>query len=342
MGSRADSPSTTGYTLVELIVVMAIIGALAAVLLPAVQSTREVARRTQCWNNLRQIGLAVMNYEAVHGRLPRGDWRQRTDRTGIDSLGTWVTLTLPYLEEAALHDEIDFTTPFYEQAAGSSSRPPHWVSFDTHLCPSNERVGLIEWNDFHYGARGNYAANAGWAGPDSGLWMNDIDWRQLGNSGWGHPNNPTGVSFAKPNGRKIHSALSGFGPMLINKGIALREAIDGTSHTVMVSEIRNVPGNDIRGSLHFGGGVMYLHSEVPNSTIQDLTRLCVNLPEAPCASTERTWRGYHKLSARSSHPGGVNVLLLDSSVRFVAENIDWSTWKAAATYSEGEMASIPL
>lgn len=330
------------YTLVELLVVTAMIATVVSLLLPAVQSTREAARRIDCCNNLRQIGLAVSNYESVHGRLPHGDWRQRTDQTGVDSLGTWVSLTLPYLEEAALHEEIDFSTPFFEQADGNIGRPPHHVFFETQRCPSNERVGLIAWNEAHYGARGNYAANAGWAGPDSGLWMNDIDWRQLGNDGWGHPNNPTGVRFTKPNGRKIHSALSGFGPMLINKGIALREAIDGTSHTAMVSEVRNVPGNDIRGSLHFGGGVMYLHSEVPNSPIQDLTRLCVSTPEAPCASTERTWRGYHKLSARSAHPGGVNLLMLDASIRFVDDNLDWSVWKAASTFAGGEMGDNSL
>lgn len=340
--SRSIASPLLAFTLVELLIVMAIIGAVVSLLLPAVQSTREAARRAQCTNNLRQIGLGIMSYEAARGRLPRGDWRQRTPQSGVDSLGTWVSLTLPYIEEATLHDEIDFSTPFYEQSGENSGRPPHHVFFDTHLCPSNERVALIGWNQAHYGARGNYAANAGWAGPDSGLWMNDIDWRQLGYDGWGHPNNPTGVEFTKANGRRIHSALSGFGPMLINKGVALREVVDGTSHTVIVSEVRNIPGDDIRGALHFGGGVMYLHSETPNSPIQDLTRLCVNVPEAPCASTELTWRGFHKLSARSTHPGGVNLLMLDASARFVDQQLDWGAWKAASTFAGGETADRPL
>ncbi len=340
--TRTKSNARAAFSLVELIVAVAIIGTLVSLLLPAVQTTREAARRAQCANNLRQIGLAVMNYESAQGRLPRGDWRVRTETTGVDSLGTWVSLTLPYLDEAALHDEIDFTTPFYEPGQRSLGTPPHHVFFETHRCPSQDRVGLIAWNDAHYGARGSYAANAGWAGADSGLWMNDTDWRQLGSDGRGHPQNPTGVEFPKPNGRKIRSALSGFGPLLVNRGIALRQAVDGTTHTAMVAEIRNEDGNDIRGSLHFGGGVMYLHSETPNSPIQDITRLCVNTPEAPCASTELTWRGYHKLSARSAHPGGVNLLLLDGSVRLVGDDFEPSLWRATSTFSGGELLDRPL
>ncbi|QEG34332.1 DUF1559 domain-containing protein [Bythopirellula goksoeyrii] len=328
-----------GLTLIELLVVISIIGILVSLLLPAVQAAREAARRTQCTNHLRQIGLALMNYESAHGSLPKGDWRQRMRSSNIDSLGTWVSVTLPYLEEANLHQRIDFSKPFFEQQELTESLLPHHIFFDTHICPSNGRMDLIRWNNAHYGARGNYAANAGWAGPDSGVWMNDIQWEQIGTDGRGHPENPTGVEFIAHNGRTIHSAISGFGPFMVNKGIALQEATDGTSHTVAVSEVRNVEGDDIRGSLHFGGGVMYLHSEVPNTAIQDFTRLCVSTMEAPCVSTEETWRGYHKLSARSAHPGGVNVLYLDSSVRFVGNQIDRNMWKAVSTFAGEELSS---
>jgi len=117
----------------------------------------------------------------------------------------------------------------------------------------------------------------------------------------------------------------------------LREVTDGVSRTVAVAEIRNVEGDDIRGALHFGGGVLYLHSEVPNTPIQDFVRLCVSTFDAPCASTEATWRGYHKLSARSAHSGGVNVLWLDGSVRFATDLIDRDTWKAISTFADEEL-----
>ncbi len=327
-----------GFTLIELLVVISIIGILVALLLPAVQTAREAARRTQCTNNLRQIGLALMNFEASRGSLPKGDWRQRMKSSNVDSLGTWVSVTLPYLEETNLYNKFDFSRPFFEQVGLDDSLPPHHIFFETHICPSNGRMDLIQWKNAHYGARGNYAANTGWAGPDSGVWMNDIQWEQIGTDGRGHPENPTGVEFKAHNGRTIHSALSGFGPFMVNKGIALREATDGMSNTVAVSEVRNVPGDDIRGSLHFGGGVLYLHSEVPNTAIQDFTRLCMSTVEAPCVSTEETWRGYHKLSARSAHPGGVNVLYLDSSVRFVENHVDRNLWKAVSTFAGEELS----
>lgn len=342
MNLRLGKTPSQGFTLIELLVVIAIIGILVGLLLPAVQAARKSARRTKCTNNLRQIGLAVMNYEAARGSLPKGDWRQRTSATGVDSLATWVSLTLPYLEEANLYRRIDFSRPFFEQTNLSKTVLPHHVSFETHICPSNGSVGLIEWNNAHYGARGNYAATAGWAGPDSGVWMNDVQWEQIGTDGRGHPENPTGAEFIAHNGRTIHSALSGFGSFMVNKGIALKEAEDGTSNTVAFSEIRTVAGDDVRGSLHFGGGVLYLHSEVPNTPVQDFTRLCVNTLATPCASTEETWRGYHKLSARSAHPGGVNVMMLDSSVRFASDQIHRDVWKAVSTFAGGELVGDTL
>jgi len=99
------------------------------------------------------------------------------------------------------------------------------------------------------------------------------------------------------------------------------------SHTVAFSEVRTVEGDDIRGSLHFGGGVLYMHSEVPNTPIQDIIRLCQNTPDAPCAPTDETWRGYHKLSARSAHPGGVNVMMLDTSVFLLSGLLGLLLWQ---------------
>lgn len=330
--------ASAGFTLIELLVVITVIGMLLALLLPATQAARDAARRTQCVNNLRQVGIALLNHESSKGILPKGDWRHQTKSSGIDSLSTWISLSLPYLEESNLYKQIDFSQPFFEQFPIADGVKPHHISFATLSCPSSGDVGLILWNNTHYGARGTYAANAGWAGPDSGLWMNDIKWEQTGAEERGHPENPSGVVFYKSNGRPIRSALSGFGPFMINRGITLEEVTDGTSRTVAVAEIRNVEGDDIRGALHFGGGVLYLHSEVPNTPIQDFIRLCVNTIDAPCAATEATWRGYHKLSARSAHPGGVNMLWLDGSVRFVSDQIDRDTWKAVSTFADEELA----
>jgi prepilin-type N-terminal cleavage/methylation domain-containing protein len=336
----ARSVCFTGFSLIELLVVMGIIGVLVTMLLPAVQSSREASRRIVCSVHLRQLGIAIMNYEGSHRRLPKGDWRVRTIDTGVDSLGTWVSLTLPYLEEAALYSAIDFSKAYFEQDQVGASQKPHHITFEAHICPTNGDVGLSMWNNAHYGARGNYAANSGWAGAESGLWLNDIKWLQVGANWRGHPENQSGLLYTAPNGRRVRSALSGFGPFLINKGIALREATDGLSRTVALSEIRTIAGDDVRGSLHFGGGVLYLHSETPNTEIQDIIRLCVPTIDAPCASTDATWRGFHKLSARSAHPAGLNSMMLDGSVHFLNDRVDREVWKAVSTFCGEEQTEL--
>jgi len=344
----------TALTLVELLVVIAIIGVLVALLLPAIQAAREAARRTQCLNNLKQVGLAVMNFESAKKTLPKGDWRQKTSATGIDSLGTWVTETMPFMEIGNLFNEMDFTKPYFEQGfIGPDKTPTHHFILESHICPSNGPVGIVTWNNGLYGARGNYAANAGFTDPEEecGLWMDDLNWEQVGKDGRGYPNCTTGQLVANPVAGaarpEVKSAMSGFGPFLVNRGIALREATDGTSNTVAISEVRTVEGDDTRGALHWGGGVMYLHSLTPNNRgviqqLKDRTRLCVDEPEAPCFQSSSGWQGWHRNTARSAHSGGVNTLFLDSSVRFVSNDVDLLVWRAASTFDGGEILNGEL
>ena len=343
-----------GFTLVELLVVIAIIGTLVGLLLPAIQAAREAARRSQCVNNLKQAGLAVMNYESARKSLPKGDWRQRTATTGIDSLGTWVTQTMPFLENGALYSAMDFSKPYYEQGfVGPEMTPTHHVVLPTHVCPSNGEVGIVSWNNGLYGARGNYSANAGFTDPEEGcgIWLDDINWQQVGKDGRGFPGCTSGqlVSNPIPGAARpeVRSALSGFGPFMINRGIELREATDGTSNTIALSEIRTVEGDDTRGALHWGGGVMYLHSLTPNSPgivmeLKDRTRLCEDVPEAPCLNSDSGWQGWHRSIARSAHSGGVNASMLDSSVRFVSDGVDLLVWRAASTFNGGEILNGEL
>jgi hypothetical protein len=205
---------------------------------------------------------------------------------------------LPYLEEANLYGNIDFSRPFFEQAEIGESVRPHQVYFNTHICPSVGRVGLIQWNNAHYGARGNYAANAGWAGADSGLWMNDIQWEQTGSDGRGIQRIQPASSFT-PNGRPIHLP-SGFGPFMINKDFLRgHRRIESYGR---LSEVRTVEGDDIRGSLHFGGGVLYVHMSCPTHLCRiSLASVCTH--DAPARHYE-TWRGYHNFPP-AAHPGGV-------------------------------------
>jgi prepilin-type N-terminal cleavage/methylation domain-containing protein/prepilin-type processing-associated H-X9-DG protein len=350
----------SAFTLVELLVVIAIIGILVALLLPAIQAAREAARRSQCTNNLRQLGIAVLNFEQSKKGLPAGH-RMTKVGTNIDSLGSWVGQMLPYLEEAPLFSQINQTELFFQQTTDSgkdSASQSHHIFLPSMSCPSDPAgtgatLGLI---DDHYGARGNYAANAGWSDPgpgfeDCGIWMNEADWQMIGNNGAGYPSCKNGVIYPGAANRPVHSALAGYGPFLVDRMLKLSQVTDGTSHTVGFAELRKEPGRDMRGCLHWGGGCLYLHSEPPNSSYPDRARYCSvddKDPSAPCSQTP-DWPGAHKLSSRSAHSGGVNVVMLDGSTHFVANDIDSiphgqnmpGIWQALSTYGGSETLTSP-
>ena len=152
----------TGFTLVELLVVIAIIGILVALLLPAVNSAREAARRSQCQNNIRQLGLGCINHESAQTRFPAG-FASWPPPSGNDVLHTWAAYSMPYLEETSLYEQIDFTVPsWYPGVTNGWQNNPKWVETQMaiHLCPSDigpaQHTGTAQ-----YFAHGNYLANAG-------------------------------------------------------------------------------------------------------------------------------------------------------------------------------------
>ncbi len=348
---RAESPSRRlGFTLVELLVVIAIIGILVALLLPAVQAAREAARRSSCLNNMRQVGLALMNYESTKGKLPEG----ATQRTGVSTNPTqfsWVTLIMPYIEEASVFAQADWTIPLAERAA--SKDLSHHIQLQTFKCPSSQDVGPVPDGDNFYGARGNYVGNGGigW------IWMNDPDPNQCMNPNpfaiptviAGDPYG-TGITTVGAHAERCpgqRSSLLRQGVFQVNRGLKLSKATDGTSKTNAVSELITVEGLDTRGALHFGAAAMYMHDQAPNSikaTIrgttnswEDFTRHCVSVDGiAPCDGTGK-WQGQWQQMARSNHAGGVNTLKLDASGEFVSDDIDLRLWHALATPDGGEV-----
>ncbi len=152
-----------GFTLIELLVVIAIIAILVALLLPAVQQAREAARRSQCKNNLKQVGVGLHNYHQTHGMFPlEGIWT-RSSTSGAASNFTWITMILPYLDHAPLYQEIDFDRPIFGQTTtdGKSIRGEKISSL---ICPSSRDISA-NTHGFSFTC---YAGAEGWDWWDRG------------------------------------------------------------------------------------------------------------------------------------------------------------------------------
>jgi prepilin-type N-terminal cleavage/methylation domain-containing protein/prepilin-type processing-associated H-X9-DG protein len=305
---RTICRESAGFTLVELLVVITIIGILIALLLPAVQAAREAARRMQCTNNLKQIGMALHMHHEQRGVFPVGFfWGPKcvVAEKGYGAEATWITYLLPYIEQNNLYAEIDWDYGFGWVNAGSHVLlPVTSASIPLMICPSIGPVNPIF--DAMY-ARGNYAGNNGRGPMDEGIAATN--------------RKETGVFF-------------------LNSTTSAASVKDGLSNTAFVAEIVTVSGEDFRGVLHYPEGPLYHYNDTPNSATYDEIRqgVCVNVQQAPCDGSLFTTTMNRRLTmtARSVHPGGVNLLLGDGSVHFASDNINLSAWQAIGTPNGNE------
>ncbi len=356
-----SSARKTGFTLIELLVVIAIIAVLIALLLPAVQQAREAARRTQCKNNLKQLGLALHNYESTFQRFPAGSnvpWgRLGTDDAHMDYTGpfgpNWAVSVLPFVDQGNLYQSANLQSFAGVQIGMPTGSPPAGVN------GTGWRVGLVDRRVPAYScptdafnmipfvsasvpggvngwARGNYGAAAGYE---------DYDHVAGGN-----------VYKSKSSTVAGAAGMSSSSVMSSNYGATIAAITDGTSNTTMFSELRaGLTPNDPRGiwAMGFPGASIVnagrgAYNPSPNNKLggtnadggdelQDGGVYC-SIPTA-ALGMGCTTAGTLMTSAmsRSLHTGGVNICMADGSGRFLSDNVDQLTWCRLQARADGQI-----
>lgn len=308
--------SRTGFTLIELLVVIAIIGLLVALLLPAVQAAREAARRSQCRNNLKQLGVALHNYHEAHRAFPPAYIARVTDPAADPTTFDagpgwgWGSLLLPFLEQANVSQQFNWSLPCWDAAYATQVR----TKLPVFLCPSvadHEPFDVVNGTTvLATFSRSHYITNAGAEAP------------------WG----------------ETMTDYHGFsnGPFFRNSHIQVKNITDGTTQTVFLSEhtprlsdktwVGVVPGASVCGNTpsqfpattcDTAGALLQFHSGPSGNEVPPV----IHIPNSPLAHVDQVF---------ADHPGGAHVLLGDGSVRFVSETMHHLTWEALCNIAQGD------
>ena len=334
------------FTLVELLVVIAIIGVLVALLLPAVQTAREAARRAQCNNNLRQIGLAIHNFEGAYGTFPAAQTRVEID-TWMHG-PTWWVYTMPYMEQNSTYSQITFP------------RKTFWLGSTGAEAQANKEI----WRNKHFGYMECPSSTSALPRFSNASGSGDVGYqRPFYTCIVGAVPHQTAMST---NPSQFNGPISDGGVITLGRGQRLSTITDGTSNTMMVGENAGkmyhangnplpIPGDsnnydgrvDNNRGFHMGTS----HVGYPNGdNSMDTDKQCPHPNCARCYNITTIFsRGIVKKGLvfadykesgcnrplNSQHPGGINALFADGHVAFVSENVPLANLKFMANRDDG-------
>ena len=376
-GSAAGSPrlggpaSTRGFTLVELLVVIAIIGILVALLLPAIQSAREAARRTQCTNNLHQLGVALQNYHQANKRFPSNvNWihAEGTHAGNRRDFASHLVNLSPFFEESTLHDAIKFCDPNDLACVPPGEQLINNVPIRQFVvsglkCPSDDKNGLVDPTDKTKAwislvrpgpvAVTNYAGSIGSQMMESwnGFKLSTV----VGNGGALHDNNDDGEDWfnqnfspsypcatvtasSAPQGTNIRSdcphakTLSGVFARS-TWSAAIKDITDGTSKTIAMGEI-----------LPRSSGFQWVKGWTFSEGLWFATTAPINYPTdpdlfgyPPPLGSDWELDFNTAMGFKSRHPGGINVMFADASTRFLSQDIEYTTYQMLGARADAEV-----
>ncbi len=319
-GLRAGSQRA--FTLVELLVVIAIIGTLVGLLLPAVQSAREAARRTQCTNNLKQVGLALHNYHDANKKLPEG-WLCEPAPTGHADEGNgwgWASRILPFMEEEALfrqHIQPILRSGSIATLVGTTPSAVQTV-IPGFLCPSDEAAGKPT---FQPGAAGggndhDHPDNA----PGGTTYSRTNYVGMFGSNGWededdDHDEHGEEEDHDDHDEHEEHGEpYNGNGIFFANSRMPFSHVTDGLSKTIMVGE----RDSRIGGSLWIG---------MDEDLAEPIGRVVAHGHHPPNGNADEQHFG----DISSRHPGGANVVFADGHCEFISEGVELNLFKQMCT-----------
>jgi prepilin-type N-terminal cleavage/methylation domain-containing protein len=331
----ARAASRRAFTLIELLVVIAVIGILIALLLPAVQKVREAANRTQCVNNMKQLGLALHTYHGSFQAFPIGDIADRKYN--------WRVALLPYLEQDNLYKSLNLSGSFDDFGSGyaGANSVLNGLVVKTYACPSS-----------------NLPTNPSFGSPLGAA-----------SSAAGQVHAYIGISGATPDpaGRTAgvtcvttiyaNMVMANSGMLVANEAIRIPDCIDGTSNTIIVGEQSGAVGTlDLRNGYTGGwSGAAYdgmCCGDTGGPYLTGLASWCptgsgafnvypIGITVVAAQNNSKTAPGIASFTysantiLNSFHPGGINVLISDGSVRFTSDNVTFANFQAACVRNDG-------